>query len=210
MKIVLITAILIGTTFSQAATIASTPETFAGQLAAAKNKYLPMSTRWSALIKASNLADHRQIDSIKQFTRSEDWYMRNAALVALKKFGQEYADAEAKKLVSDKALVVRSAAVDILAQKMTLDNKAILIGELSKSYNFKGKQSLWVRPQIVNHLVRVAEADDQRFFAKCLFDQDIKISQAAVKALTKITSISFSGKDRVKKWQSLVKEKGWL
>lgn len=210
MKIVLFLAILACSTLSSAATVTSLPDTFAGQLAVAKNVSLPMSARWSALIKASNLADHRQIEAIKQFTKSEDWYMRNAALVALKKFGQDYAEIEAIKLLGDKALVVRSAAVDIVAEKMTLNNKILLISELAKPYNFKGKQSLWVRPQIVNHILRVAGSDDRTFFAKCLFDQDPKVSKVAAQALTKITNISFSGKDKVQKWKTLVKEKGWL
>lgn len=210
MKNFLVGVVLIGSIVVQAATITSIPETFEGQIAAAKNSYLPMSSRWAALIKASTLANHRQIGAIREFVKSEDWYMRNAALVALKKFGQDYADIEARKLVSDKALVVRSAAVDVLAQTMTLDNKAILIGELSKPYNFKGKQSLWVRSQIVNHLARKAGTDDRIFFSKCLFDQDPKVTLAATQALSKITNIFFEGNNKVKKWQALVKEKGWL
>ncbi len=186
------------------------PENFSAQIAVAKNAALPMGARWAALLKAGELASAEEVDQIRTFSTNKEWYMRNAAMVALSKLNTEYAVDEAKKLVKDKALVVRSAAVDMLATKYTLENRNILADELSKKYNFKGKQSLWIRPQIMKHLATRASSDDRAFFARYLFDQDDSIGEMAAMTLEKITDVRFTGKNQLAQWKSHVKAKGWL
>ncbi|MBC7420049.1 MAG: hypothetical protein H7328_04910 [Bdellovibrio sp.] len=183
---------------------------FAAQMSVAKNASLPMGARWSALLRAADVASSEQIEEIRTFTKSSDWYMRNAAMMALSKMGGDYAIEEAKKLVKDKALVVRSAAVDLIATKFTLENRKILADELAQNYNFKGKHSLWIRPQIMKHLASRASRDDRAFFARYLFDQDSVIEELAADTLEKITDVNFSGKDHLAQWKVFVKEKKWL
>ena len=136
--------------------------------------------------------------------------MRNASLIALKKVNHNEAEAIAKKLLSDKALVVRSAAVEVMADNLNEENKKALMAELNQSYNFHKKNSLWIRKQIANHLMLVAQDSDRDFFVKNLFDHDRTIAEICAAALEKITGINIGGADSVEKWKKTVATKKWL
>lgn len=176
----------------------------------ASDKKISMSNRWSALLKASESADSSHVSQFRKFISNQEWYMRNAALIALSKLNPEVAKEEAKKLLFDKALVVRSAAVDVIAKDLTPDTKKILEAELNKSYNFHKKSSLWIRKQIMQKLSAAAEKNDRDFFVKILFDADQEISLISAKALQKITGHVVEGPGVIEKWKVLVKEKQWL
>lgn len=183
---------------------------FSSQIKIAQDGKSPMSARWKALIEAAEMANYSQIEEIKAFAKSKDWYMRNAALVALEKINVNHAMDEAQVLLKDKALVVRSAAVDILAKRFTRENRNLMAIELSKPYNFSGKQSLWIRPKIFNLIASKAAIEDRGFYAKYLFDSDEKIAQTAASTLEKITDVSFQGKNRVNDWRQYAKKSNWL
>lgn len=176
----------------------------------AANSALPMTERWQALIKAGEIAKPNEIKQIQNFSKSSDWYMRNASLVSLESVNTGYAIDQAKVLVSDKALVVRSAAVAILTKKNSLEVRRILALELAKAYNFSGKQSLWIRPQIMQQMARTATNQDRQFMAQYLFDSDKKVAQLSVQALEKISSIQFTGPKQLELWQQHVKKNNWL
>lgn len=183
---------------------------FSGQIKMAQATSLPMSTRWQSLIRAAELAGPEQIAQISAFAKSTDWYMRNAALVALEKIDTSYAIDQAKILVQDKALVVRSAAVEMLAKKNTLEIRRIFADELNKGYNYSGKQSLWIRPQMMKVIAKFVSQDDRQFLAKYLFDSDKKVAAISATALEKISSIRFDDKNKVQAWQDYVKKNRWL
>ncbi|MFZ3230642.1 MAG: HEAT repeat domain-containing protein [Pseudobdellovibrio sp.] len=198
------------TNFSTAAIPKADDKSYATQIKMAQNLSLPMSTRWQALIKAAEQAGTGQVAEIATFAKNNDWFMRNAALVALEKINSNYAIDEAKILVQDKALVVRSAAVEMLAKKNTLEIKRIFAAELAKPYNFSGKQSLWIRPQIMKAIANSAIADDRQFIARYLFDPDKKVAAISATALEKLSSVRFDDKNKVEQWQAYVKAKNWL
>jgi HEAT repeat protein len=183
---------------------------FSNYINLASDKKLDMNSRWQALIKAAELASLEQVDEIKKFSSNEEWYMRNASLVALSKINRAAAMAEAKKLIQDKALVVRSAAVEVVAKDLTQDNKELLLAEFNQPYNFHKKSSLWIRKQIVESISAVASASDRRFFAKNLFDSDREVAEISARALEKISGESINETRSLKKWQSIAKDKNWL
>lgn len=195
-------------------TYAAIPKTddksYSAQIKMAQNSSLPMSIRWQSLIKAAEEANSQQISEIAAFAKSNDWFMRNAALVALEKINTGYAIDQAKVLVQDKALVVRSAAVDMLAKKNTLEIRRIFAAELAKPYNFSGRQSLWIRPQIMKALTQAASSDDRQFMARYLFDTDKKVAALSAAGLERISSIRFDEKNKVQSWQNYVKKNRWL
>ena len=183
---------------------------FSSLLKAAKNQSLPMTERWQSLTKAGEIAKPEQIDELKTFSKSSDWFMRNAALVALESISLDEASDQARILIQDKALVVRSAAVSTLAKKMTRETKQIFASELEKSYNYSGHQSLWIRPQMMQHLVKSVSVDDRHFLVRYLFDSDKKVAILSANALEKITDVRFDEKNQIMKWQAYVKSNGWL
>ncbi|AGH96001.1 hypothetical protein [Pseudobdellovibrio exovorus] len=176
----------------------------------AGNKQLNMNERWSSLVKAAEVATAGQLGQIKEFSDHSEWFMRNAALVALKKINQQEARQEARKLIKDKALVVRSAAVDILAEDLVAsDDRRLLMEELNQDYNFNKKSSLWIRQQILEKLSDTATASDRQFFAKTLFDADKNLAELSARTLAKIDGQGSETKS-LQQWQKLVKERNWL
>lgn len=186
---------------------------FTTHINSASNINLGMSSRWNALIKAADFVvsgEIERLNQIRKFSGDKDWYMRNATLIALSKINKMEAIEEAKKLLQDKALVVRSAAVEILATHLTEENKNILGEELNKAYNFNKKSSLWIRKQIVEKLSLSAGVADRHFFVKSLFDSDKEIAHLSAETLAKITGQRVDGNQFIEKWQTIVKQNNWL
>lgn len=185
-------------------------QNFSSQIARAKNQALPMAQRWDALIKSAEAADGKQIQQVLEFAKSKDWYMRNALLVALDKMGTDLVYDKAKTLVSDKALVVRSAAVDILTRLESQEVRALLAQELNRNYNFVGKKSLWIRAQIMKNLVKKPYQSEREYFSKLLFDNDPEISLMSMQALEKISQVHFDGENALGSWKKFVKDQKWF
>lgn len=185
---------------------------FEAQYSLAKNSNLPMSARWKALLLAAENADGEQIQKVLAFSKDKDWFMRNATLVALEKMGTDLAYDKAKEMISDKALVVRSAAADILIRLNSSKVRQIFSEELTKKYNFNGSTSLWIRPQMMKYLVLNPTIDERDFFVKYLHDRDAEMAALSVEALQKLTQIRFDGKDKsevISKWKRYAQEKKW-
>jgi HEAT repeat protein len=184
-------------------------EGFGDFIKMAGNDKIDMNTRWSALMRAAAVAEGSEIDKIREFTSSKEWYLRNAALVALNKVDPELAQAEAVKLLTDKALVVRSAAVEIVSHNLSDKNKDILIGEMDKGYNFNRASSLWIRKQILEKIALTATEKDQQLFVKNLFDSDKKISELSANTLERITGKKMDRKKFVQNWREYAKHENW-
>lgn len=183
---------------------------FSQYIQSAADNTQSMKVRWQALLTAASVAKADQIDAIKSFAKHDEWYMRNATLIALKKVSMAAAIDEARNLLKDRALVVRSAAVDIMAEDLTEDNKQLLIGELNKPYNFNKKSSLWIRKQIIEKITAIAQQKDKAFFARNLFDSDKEVAELSAHALEKITGRQVTDAKFVEKWQGIVKDNNWL
>lgn len=185
---------------------------FDAQYKLASNATLPMSARWKALLAATEVADGHQIQKIVAFSKDKDWYMRNATLVALEKIGTDIVYDQAKILISDKALVVRSAAAEILIKLNNRDVRRIFSEEISKKYNFNGKSSLWIRPQMMKFLVEKPTSEEKSFFVKYLFENDTEVAMLSTEALQKLTNIRFSGKtkkDVIAQWRTYAQKQKW-
>ena len=181
-------------------------QTFSAQMNRAKNTALPMSQRWDALIQASELAEGDQIKEVLAFSKNKDWYMRNALLVALDKAGNDLVYDKAKDLVSDKALVVRSAAVEVLNRLESAEVRKILLDEVSKNYNFVNGKSLWIRSQIMKSMVKNPNQNEMTTYAKLVFDKDTEIAELSSQALERLSKVRFDGKDKLKSWQNYIKQ----
>lgn len=210
MKTITIFGSLLFSVLVQAAIPQLVQKDFVGLLKTANDPSKSMTERWQSLVKAGEIATADQIAKIQDYSKSSEWFMRNASLVALDSVNTDYGIEQAKRLIQDKALVVRSAAVTTLVKKNSLEIRRMLAAELMKSYNFSGQQSLWIRPQIMEHLANTATAGDRQFMARYLFDKDKKVVSQSILALEKITSVQFSGSKQTEEWQKFVKQNNWL
>ena len=184
---------------------------FAALIKSAQDTSLTLTERWQSLVQAGKIAEADQVEKITEFSKNSEWFMRNAALVALQGVhGGDDAIEQAKILIKDKALVVRSAAVVALANKNTLEIKQLFAAELAKPYNFSGRQSLWIRPQLMEKIAQLSTEDDRQFFSRYLFDSDQKVAELSADALEKISTVHFDEKKSVELWQVYVKKHNWL
>lgn len=147
----------------------------------------PMETRWRAVIAAGLIGKRESRPEIERALRSSDWYMRNAGLVAMADIDRSSGILWARKLLSDKAMVVRSAAVGQLADLRDFDSKDLLWQKLYAKENFRGTQSLFIRRRIVEALGLLRQPGDQKRFVEILSDKDVTLHPLAIEALELLT-----------------------
>ena len=141
-----------------------------------------MANRWKALTAAAQFKKAGSVDDLMKAAQGE-WFMKNAALVALNEVHPEKAHDLAKILISDSALVVRSAAVDVLSTKLDAETRGILFKELQQPYNFRNKQSLWIRSQILRKLANNPLKAEKVIFEELKKEKDQAIHFEADRAL---------------------------
>ncbi|WP_413560541.1 HEAT repeat domain-containing protein [Bdellovibrio sp. HCB209] len=153
------------------------------------NEKQPMNVRWKALMGAAESKKLEATADLLKAGKANEWFMRNAALVALSEVNPIQAQKLAQTLIKDKALVVRSAAVEILGKEMSEETRELMWEELNKDYNFKNKQSLWIRYQIVEQLAKKPMDRETKTFAGLLTDADARVQLPAVRGLQKLTGV---------------------
>ncbi|MFZ4405358.1 MAG: HEAT repeat domain-containing protein [Pseudobdellovibrionaceae bacterium] len=147
--------------------------------------------RWSALQQASEQDPKQAKNYLQRALTHPQWFMRNAGLVAMAKLDKQSAIDAAQILIKDKALVVRSAAVDQLSPQIQKGYfRQIFWSELHQSYNFNKGQSLWIRYKILQSLSAKPLAAEKPSFQKFVNDKDVQIQTLAHLALKNLASSS--------------------
>lgn len=180
-------------------------------IALAFNDQQTMSVRWRALTAAAECRREKATADLIKAGSDKAWYMRNAALVALQEVNPVQSEVLAQKLLKDKALVVRSAAVLALEKSTNPEVRDMLWDELNQSYNFKNKESLWIRHQIVGVLGLKPRNSELKVFGDLLKDKDARVQVSAIRGLEKLTGVKLADEaspKAVSQWQDyLLKEK---
>lgn len=165
------------------------------------DKKQAMTTRWKCLsLHVLNKKSEARAEVVKAL-ESPEWFMKNSGLLAMNSIDAKSAATYAEKLIKDKALVVRSASLQILAEQLNLDRRQLLWDELQKDYNFRNKQSLWIRSEILSVLAIAPEKSELPKFIKVLADSDSKLHSTSIAALEKMTSIKLQDKKLPKRDQ---------
>ena len=152
------------------------------------NDALPMEIRWRAVTASGRIAGALAKPELKRAFQSHDWYMRNAALVSMAHIDRATATDWARRLMSDKSLVVRTAAVSAIAQFQDQASAPLLWEKLYSKENFRGKQGLFIRRRIVEALARLKPAGSESQFIEVLADNDKTLHPAAIHALESLTA----------------------
>lgn len=140
--------------------------------------------RWRSLIQAAEVDPAFTLPKLEEALKHREWFMRNAALVALQTAAPERVQSAALDLLRDRALVVRSAAVAAIDASLA---RARLWQELKEAHNFRNSQSLWVRGEIVAKLAVAPQVAEIKLFTEALRDKDERLHEPAMAALEKIT-----------------------
>jgi HEAT repeat protein len=157
--------------------------------------------RWTALQSLASLKNDLAIQSIVKASKSDDWFMRDAALKASRKYYPKASIKMAKKLLNDPSLIVRTSAVKSIHSAGDLDSKSVLWKALYDERNFRKGKGLWVRKHIARALADFETRDlknvsDKKIesFIKLLKEPNQDIQVSAMAALEKLTTKSFGEK----------------
>ncbi len=142
--------------------------------------------RWTALM---DIVEHYPDGAETQMVLASaepEWFMKNAALVGLEQLNSQRRFEIAKRLISDKALVVRSMSAQVLMKHNEPATRQLLWKELNRPHNFNKKKSLWIRHQIVEHLAKKPLKSERTQFIELFEEKDPKIKQASQSGLRRL------------------------
>lgn len=160
--------------------------------------------RWKSLILAAQIEGAKAGLFLDRAVKAPEWYIRNAGLLAYQDVLPKKAKVIAEKLLNDKALVVRSAAVQVLAQSMDESVRETLWDQIGNAKNFRKKQSLFIRGQILSVLAQDPREKEIPLYMKHLNESDTRLHSPAIAALERVTARKFGNKkDTVDKKRDL-------
>lgn len=142
-----------------------------------------MKIRWRGMMALVRIDKKKAEKELPKFIENKSWYIRNAALIALNEFDPSLSAKYAEKLISDPALVVRSAAVDILKHNMNQQRRDLLWEEFHQARNIHGKSNLWIRSQILEILAKNPRPLERKLFEVIAAQKNVELAKIAKSAL---------------------------
>lgn len=146
-----------------------------------------MNERWKATTAVGRLGGALSAPEIERAYKSREWFMRSAALMAMQKIDKARGVRWAEELLDDKALVVRAAAVDSLAESRSSASAPALWRALYAKSNYSEGESVWIRRRIIEALAAIEGPGSEPRFMKALADRDESLHAAAVDGLERVT-----------------------
>lgn len=117
---------------------------------------LPMEQRWDSFHDHIKKNPKDSLRMAKKAVRSQDWFLREAGLKTYMVIDGKQAKQIARELLEkDSSLLVRTSALKALKILKDKESKPLLLKSLNDPRNFRKKQSLWIRPQIVSALLEL-------------------------------------------------------
>lgn len=176
---------------------------------AAFDTHLDLQSRWRAVTTMGRWSAPSFRNELNRALQSKEWFLRNAALIALQNDERDHAVRSSVKLLKDPALVVRTQAVRNLILLEARESEPMLWQEIFESRNFRAHQSLWVRGYMAEALARFADGAHgtrhAKAFQRLLMEPDPRLHRWAVIGLErstgfKLTTSAESVEVRRQKW----------
>lgn len=155
------------------------------------NKEADLQIRWKALVLGARLLGKDMQSDIVQASNSNEWFMRSASMMAASELSPQDAAQMARKLIKDKALVVRSAAVDVLGASSEASDRQLLWNVIRDPINMRKGQSLWVRSQALQFLAKKPHKKETARFIEMLKESDLELQAIAIQGLEKTSDFQF-------------------
>jgi hypothetical protein len=165
------------------------PKSYRDLHAVAFDPSRPYDIRWRAVVSMAWLGGKESIVDLEKALDNPDWFMRDAGLKGMEKIDKAKTSEWAKKLLGDPALVVRSAAVQIIQEMHDTTAESALWEKINAPENFRGEQSLFIRRQILSALSDFATKGNEDKFAQFLTDKDKSLHIVAMEGIERATGI---------------------
>lgn len=152
----------------------------------------PLQIRWRSLT-TMGLLDARYFQKhLEKALVSKEWFVRNAALIAVLNAPRDEAVKWSIHLLGDPSLMVRTQAVRNLVGLEAREAESSLWRQIWNKSNFRGKESLWVRAHIAEALGRLAHPGNPQPFLRLILDPDERLHKWAILGLEKTTGYKLS------------------
>jgi HEAT repeat protein len=171
------------------------PQSYAFLRELANDKRAGLTTRWRAVTTMGRINANEFRQDLERALRSQEWFMRNAALIALQTDDRDQAVQWSARLLSDPALVVRTQAVRNLIQLGARETEAVLWRQIFAAQNFRGRESLWVRVHMAEALAKFSTQGHVRDFQRLLLDPDRRLHTWAILGLENSTGLKLGDKN---------------
>jgi HEAT repeat protein len=147
-----------------------------------------MKTRWHSVVEISKSKHPQREKDLLRGLKDSTWYMRNVSLLALNSINPNKGREEALNLLDDPSLVVRSAAVEVLAKSAenNLQVREKLWSQLKNKKNRVQGSSLWIRSQLMQVLSEKPLASERSRFLAFAEDSDNEVRSLARASVSKI------------------------
>lgn len=139
--------------------------------------------RWRALAVGARVNHQLFSGEIEKAFKAKEWFMRIAALNALENLNDKKRIFMARQLLQDKALVVRTAAADVLMESKDGDDRQQLWTSVFDAKNTHHGKSLWIRKRVLKHLSETVVESDIPNLVKVLKDSDAILVDISFKSL---------------------------
>jgi hypothetical protein len=145
----------------------------------------PMEARWDAYHKVIRKNKNESLPMARKALKSHDWFLREAGLKTFVALNPDEAKNIARGLFqNDPSLLVRVQALSAIKIMNDKDSEKLLWTALNDRKNFRGDQSLWIRPQIVATLMEF-QIGQKGQFQKLVDDKDPQVQRLARIAIAK-------------------------
>ena len=143
--------------------------------------------QWNRIFQLADNPTAQNKKAVLKALQSSDWYMKDAGLRAVPRFSVAESRTWARKLLDDSSLVVRTTAVQVLAEVQTEADRSLFWKKLTSKENFHSGQSLWIRRHLVQALAMKPDPTEKPRFEALLKDPDTRLYPAAHQALDRIS-----------------------
>jgi hypothetical protein len=143
--------------------------------------------RWRSTMAVGRLGGRLSLPELERASKAEVWELRSAALIAVSRIDRRTASVWSRRLLKDKALLVRLTAVETLEGIQDRAAVSDLWAQLDNRQNFKRNRSLFIRRRIVEALAKLESHESSSRFASLLEEDDPQILKSAISALEKLT-----------------------
>lgn len=150
------------------------------------NSNYPLEERWDAYHKIVTKNKKESLPMAHKAVKSKDWFLREAGLKTFVALKPETAKVIAREmLVKDPSMLVRAQALSAIKILNDKSSEKLLWETLKDPKNFRGDQSLWIRPKVVATLMEF-KLGNKAQYQSLLDDKDPQVQRLAREALKKL------------------------
>ncbi len=149
------------------------------------NSNYSLEARWDAYHQIVTKDKTQSIPLARKAVKSKDWFLREAGLKTFVALKPDEAKSIARDMLKkDPSMLVRAQALSAIKILKDKESEPLLWNSLNDPKNFRGDQSLWIRPKIVATLMEFKLGSYEQY-RTLLEDKDPQIQRLARQALKK-------------------------